>query len=212
VLVGTTAFLPAQQPATEPAQPTFKEHRIGESAQQFFSIARVPEKNGTGMLSTEYCHLYLNDPKAKKAIEKAGKKGADYPSLVAAMIAEGCNNIQAALAGQDTEVDTRLAAEFGNGTVRFVSGHLASMKFTVKAPFHDVVEDMTAKLNAKPLQDSETLQNSVGAIVNQRRAMWTLPSLLVKLSELHSLEGDNIGTEVSVSNPAITKLRTSSLN
>ncbi len=214
-VVGTAAFLQAEQPISEPTrntQPTFKEHRIGESAQEFFSIARVAEKNG--MLSTDYCRSYLNDPKAKKAIEKASnKKSADDPlSLVAAMIAEGCSNIQAALAGQDVEVDVRFAAEFGSGRVRFVAGHLASVRFVVKAPFNDVVEDMTAKLNADPRRDAETLQNRVGAIVKQRRAMWTLPDFLVKVSELQSLEGDDIGTEVSVSDPAMTKHRTNSLN
>jgi hypothetical protein len=60
----------------------------------------------------------------------------------------------------------------------------------------------------------ETLQNGVGAIVKQPRAMWTLPNFLVKVSELQSLEGDNIGTEVSVSEPEpeIMKHRTNSLN
>jgi hypothetical protein len=214
VVVGTAAFLQAEQPTSEPArntQPTFKEHRIGESTQEFFSIARVAEKNG--LLSTDYCRSYLDDPKVKKASEKARKKSADDPSsLVATIIAEGCNNIQAALAGQDVEVDVRFAAEFGSGRVRFVAGHLASMRFVVKTLFNDVVDDMTAKLNANPQRDTETLQNGIAAIVKQRRAMWTLPNFLVKVSELQSLEGDDIGTEVSVSDPAMTKHRTNSLN
>jgi hypothetical protein len=213
-VVGTAAFLQAQQPTSEPTrntQPTFKEHRIGESAQEFFSIARVADKNG--MLSTDYCHSYLNDPKAKKAIEKARKKSSDDPSsVVATMIVEGCSNIQAALAGQDVEVDVRFAAEFGSGRARFVAGHLASVKFVVKVPFNDVVEDMTAKLNANPQLGVDTLQNGVGAIVNQHRAIWTLPNFLVKVSELQSLEGESIGTEVSVSDPAMMKHRINSLN
>jgi hypothetical protein len=121
-------------------------------------------------------------------------------------------DIQAALAGQDVEVDARFAAEFGSGRVRFVAGHLASVSFVVKASFNDVVEDMTNKLNAKPQLDTETLQNRVAAIVKQRRAVWTLPNFLVKVSNLQSLEGDDIGTEISVSDPAITKHRTNSLN
>jgi len=213
-VVGTAAFLQAQQPTSQPTrntQPTFKEHRIGESAQAFFSIAKMSEKSG--MLSTDYCRLYLNDPKVKKAIEKAKKKGGDDPSsLAATMIEEGCSNIKAALAGQDVELDVRFAGEFGSGRVWFVAGHLASVKFVVKAPFNDVVEDMTAKLSANPQLDTETLQNGVGAIVKQRRAIWTLPSFLVKISSLQSLEGDDIGTEVSVSDPAMMKHRTNSLD
>jgi hypothetical protein len=128
------------------------------------------------------------------------------------MIAEGCNSIRAALAGQDVEVDVLFAAEFGSGSVQFVAGRLASVSFVVKAPFNEVVEDMSAKLNAKPQLDVHTFQNTVAAMVKQRRAMWTLPNTLVKLSELQSLEGDNIGTEVSVSDPEIMKHRTNSLN
>ena len=82
VVVGTAAFLQAQQPTSEHTrntQPTFKEHRIGESAQEFFSIAKMAEKNG--MLSTDYCRSYLNDPKVKKAIEKAKKKGGGRPII-----------------------------------------------------------------------------------------------------------------------------------
>jgi len=214
VVVGTAAFLQAEQPNsehTQNTQPTFKEHRIGESAQEFFSIAKVAEKNG--MLSTDYCRSYFNDPKVKKTIEKAKKKSGDDPSsLVATIIEEGCNNIRAALAGQDVEVDVRFAAEFGSGRVRFVAGHLASVRFVANAPFNDVVEDMTAKLNANPQLVVDTLQNGVGAIVNQRRAMWTLPNFLVKVSELQSLEGDSIGTEVLLSDPAMIKHRTNSLN
>jgi hypothetical protein len=214
VVVGTAAILQAEQPIsehTQNTQPTFKEHRIGESAQEFFAIAKVEEKNG--MLSTDYCRSYLNDPKVKKAIEKAKKKtGEDSSSLVATIIVEGCNNIQAALAGQDVEVDERFAAEFGSGRVRFVAGHLASVNFVVKAPFDDVVEDMTAKLNAKPQLVVDTFQNAVGAIVRQRKAMWTLPNTLVRVSESHSLEGGYIGTEISVSDPTMMKHRANSLN
>jgi hypothetical protein len=211
-VVGIAAFLEAQ-PTSEPTlntQPTFREHRIGESAQEFFSIASVAERNG--MLSTDYCRSYRNDPKMKQAIEKASKKSAGDPSSLAAKTAEGCSSIQAALAGQDVEVDALFAAEFVSGQVRFVAGHLASATFIVKAPFNDVVEDMTAKLNATPRLDAETFQNSVAAIVKQRRAVWTLPKTLVKLSELRSLEGSDIGTEVSVSDPEMTKRRTNSLN
>ena len=214
VVVVTAAFVQAQlqnSEHTQNTQPTFKEHRIGESAQEFFSIAKMAEKNG--MLSTEYCRLYLDDPKVQKAIEKAKKKGADDPSLlVTTMNVEGCNNIRAALAGQDVEIGVRFAAEFGSGSAQLIAGRLASVSFVVKAPFNDVVEDMTAKLNAKPSLSVDTLQNAVGAIVKQRRAIWIHPNTLVTVSELQSLDGGNIGTEVSVSDPAIMKRRTNSLN
>ena len=213
-VVVAAAFVQAQPQSSElpqNTQPTFKEHRIGESAQAFFSIAKMSEKSG--MLSTDYCRLYLNDPKVKKAIEKAKKKGGDDPSaLVAVMTVEGCHNIQAALAGQDVEVDVRFAAEFGSGSVQFIAGRLASVSFVVKAPFNDVVEDMTAKLNAKPQQDVETSQNAIGAIIKLRKANWTLPNTLVKVSESKSLDGSDIGTEVSVTDLAIIKQRKNSLN
>jgi hypothetical protein len=86
------------------------------------------------------------------------------------------------------------------------------VSFVVKAQFNDVVEDMTAKLDAKPQVSVETVQNAVGAILKQHRAKWILPNTLVKLSEVQSLEGNSIGTEVSVSDPAILKHRSNSLN
>lgn len=214
-VVGTAVLLQAQQPNSEltrNTQPTFRHHQIGESAQEFFSIAKMADKSG--VLSTDYCRSYLSDPKVKKAIEKAKKKTtSDDPSLfVIALNVDGCNNIQAALAGQDAEVDMRFAAEFGSGRAQFVGGHLVLVSFVVNAPFNDVVEDMTAKLNANPRLGEDTYQNSVGAIVKQRKAMWILPNTLVRISELQSLEGGDMGTEVSVSDPATTKHRTNSLN
>jgi hypothetical protein len=213
-VAGTAAFIQAQpQDIEHPLnkQPTFKEHRIGESSQEFFAIAKMAQKNG--MLSTDYCRSYLNDPKVKKALEKIKKKGERDPSLlVTTMDVAGCDNIRAALAGQDVEIEVRFAAEFGSGTAHFIAGRLASVSFVVKAQFNDVVEDMTAKLDAKPQVSVETVQNAVGAILKQHRAKWILPNTLVKLSEVQSLEGNSIGTEVSVSDPAILKHRSNSLN
>jgi len=212
-VLGSVTFLQAQQPNSEyqKTQPTFKEHRVGESAQEFFSIAKMAEKGGT--LSKDYCRLYLEDPKVIKAIEKTKRKGwADQSLLVATMDVEGCNKIRAALAGQDTEVELRYASEFGAGTAQFVAGHLGSVSFVVNAPFNDVVEDMRAKLNSAPQQSVETFQNEVGAIVKQRRAAWKLPNNIVKVVELQSLEGNSIGTGVSVSDPALMKQRPNSLN
>ena len=209
----TVAFVQAQQQNSEHAQnthPTLKEHQIGETSQEFFLVTKMAEKNG--MLLSDYCHAYLNDQKVKKTIEKAKKGGNDPASFVATLMWEDCNNIQAALVGQNVEVDLRFAAGFGSGSVQFVAGRLASMSFVVKAPFNEVVEDMTSKLNAKPLLDILTFQNSVGAIVKQRRAIWKLPNTFVKVAESHSLEDDIIGTEVSVSDPEMMKHRTNSLN
>jgi hypothetical protein len=213
IILGTAALLQAQQPKTEHAQnsqPTSKNHRIGESAQQFFSIARMAEKDGT--LSTEYCRVYLNDPKVKKAVEKNKRKaGEDVAMSVATMDVEGCNTIRAALAGQDFEIELRYAAESGAGA-RFVDGKLASVNFAVKAPFDQVVEDMAGKLNAPPQLAVDTIQNAVGAMVSQRKAIWTLPNMLVRLSEIQSLEGENVGTLVSVYDPEMMKHRANSLN
>jgi hypothetical protein len=212
-VLGSVVVLQAQQPNSEyqKTQPTFKEHRVGESAQEFFSIAKMTEKGGT--LSTDYCRTYLEDPKVQKALEKAKKKGwSDQSLLLATMDVEGCNKIRAALAGKDTEIELRFASEFGSGVAQFVAGHLGSVNFVAKAPFNDVVEDMTSKLSSAPQLSLETLQNEVGAIVRQRRAAWILPNIIVKLVELHSVEGSSIGTGVSVSDPALMKRRPNSLN
>ena len=212
-VLGSVAFLQAQQPNSEyqKTQPTFKEHRVGESAKEFFSIAKMAEKGGT--LSTDYCRSYLEDPKVMKAIEKTKRKGwADQSLLIATMDVEGCNKIRAALAGKDTEIDLRFASEFGTGVAQFVTGHLGSVNFVVKVPFNDVVEDMTSKMKSAPQLSVETLQNEVGAIVKQRRAAWKLPNTVVKVIELHSLDGSSIETGVSVSDLELMKRRPNSLN
>lgn len=196
----------------EKGQPTFKEHRLGESTQEFFSIAKFADRKG--MLSTDYCRSFLDQPKVKKAIEKADRKGwgDNHSSLIVEKDVTGCNNIRAALAGKDVELDSRFASEFGEGSVRFVAGRLASVRFVVDAPFNDVVEDMSAKLNAKPKLDVSTVQNGVARVEKLRSAMWTLPNILARIAELQSLEGKDIGTEVSLSSPMIAEHRTNSLN
>lgn len=213
-MAGITTFLQGQQPGGEAqkSQPTFKQHRIGESAQEFFSIAKIADKNG--ILSADYCRSFLEQPKVKKAIEKAHKKGwDDTPSLFEVGVdVEGCNQIQAALAGKEVELDARFASELGSGSVRFVAGQLASMRFVVKAPFDDVVEDMASKLRSKPRLEIATVQNGIAAIQKQRRAVWTFPNLLARIAELQSLRGDDIGTEVLVSSSAIIERRANSLN
>ena len=58
-VVVTAGFVQAQGQNSEHAQntqPTFKGHRIGESAQEFFSIAKMAEKSGE--LSTDFCRSY----------------------------------------------------------------------------------------------------------------------------------------------------------
>jgi len=213
-VIVTTAFVQGQPQNSEHAQntqPTFKAHRLGESAQEFFSIAKM--EGNEGMLSTEYCRQYFNDPRVKKAIEKAKRRSGEGQPLPAALMnLEGCNRIQAALAGGNVDIELRFAAEFDSGSARFVAGRLASLDFIVNPLFNDVVEDMTAKLEAKPQIGVETIQNSVGAIVKRRNASWTLPNTVVRVTELHSLEGGDIGTTVSVSDPEILKHRANSLN
>ncbi|PSH05592.1 MAG: hypothetical protein CXZ00_00115 [Acidobacteria bacterium] len=213
-VLGAATLLQAQQPNIEldqKAQPTFKEHRLGESAQEFFSIAKMADKES--MLSADYCRSFLVTPKVKKAIEKAKTKDKDnQPSSALWTDVKGCSTVLAALAGQTIEVDSRFAAEFDSGSMQFIAGHLASVRFTVQAPFVGVVQDMNAKLNARPQLDIVTLQNAIAAIQKQHRAIWTLPSIFAKVSEVQSLAGDDIGTEVFVSSPALLESRRNSLN
>lgn len=213
VAVGTVTGVAAQQNTEIPqkAQPTFKEHRLGESAQEFFSIAKFAGKSG--MLSTDFCRSFLDQPRVKKAMERAARKGwgDDPSSLMIETGVTGCHTIQAALAGKDVELDARFASEFGEGSVHFVAGRLASVRFVVDVPFNDVVEDMSAKLNANPKLEVASIQNGVARIQKQHRAIWALPNILARIAELQSLGGDDIGTEVSVSAPAIEH-RTNSLN
>lgn len=179
------AFFMLSAIAWTQTQPTFKGHQIGETTQQFFSIAQMGEHNG--QLTTDYCKSVLFDPKRPHT----------------SVDIDGCRKVQAALGGRDAEVGIRYASELGNGTVTFHAGKLAVLSFSLQtATYDDVVADMAKKLGSEAKSGQNTYQNAFGATLVKRNATWMTDKLVATISEQKDFRYGNLGTSVIVGDRA----------
>jgi hypothetical protein len=195
------AFLILGAFACAQTQPTFKGHQIGETAQQFFTIAQMAEHNG--QLTTDYCKWYLSDPKTLQAYEMAQKNNRDLKSMNASSDVKGCRQVQVALDGRDAEVGNRYAHELGSGAVTFHGGKLVALNFSpANARYDDVVADMTRKLAAEPKNGQDTYQNAFGGTLVMRNAIWITDRLITRVSEQKSFRYGDLGASVIVGDRA----------
>jgi hypothetical protein len=177
---------------------TFKQHKIGETAQQFFSTATMSEK---GILTTTYCKDYLSDPKVLKAYEKAQRDTFDTRSLIQSSDVKGCREVQEALDGKNVEVGARYAAEVGKGSVTFRASKLVVMAFDLEkgTPLEDVITDISKELGgAQVTMSVDTLQNGFGATLQRRKAMWNANNLSVSAREVKDFQFGDLGIFVVV--------------
>ncbi len=175
----------------------FKGHRIGETTQQFFSIATMTERN---LHPPQYCKDYLANPKVLKAYNRAKTHPADARAVLVSADVDGCRDVQAAMDGKDVRVGARYANELGNGWADFHASRLLILSFTLKAgiPFEDVVTDISKDLEgAEPAKTMVTRQSSVGSLLQERRANWNANNLRVEADEMKNEEGD-VGITVTV--------------
>jgi hypothetical protein len=154
---------------------TFKQHKIGETAQEFFSIATFSGSD-TRARTTEYC---------------AGK--------VNALDVQGCTEVQDALHGKDTKVGARYAAEIGKGSATFHGSKLVMMLFLVEhARFDDVITDITNEIGGtQPVLTADTMQNAFGAKLQARQAVWNSETLRIEAKEAKTFDRD-LGIAVMV--------------
>ena len=174
----------------------FKGHRIGETAEQFFSIARMAEHNTP---ARQYCQDYLANPKVLRAYGRVKTHPDDTRAVALAIDVDGCRDVQSALGGQSVKVDARYAAELGGGWAEFNNARLLRFKFSLKKeiPFEDVVTDIGKELGgAESTTSLITRQVEGGAIVQERRAVWSVEHLHVQADEVKDYEFG--GTEVAV--------------
>lgn len=187
---------------------TFKRHKIGETVQEFFSIATVAEK---GVPTTQYCKDYLSDPNVLKAYDKAQRNIGDYKVIIQSVDVEGCRKVEKALDGQEVEVGARYASEIGKGgEVTFRDSKLALMTFEVKAgtPLEDVVTDINKELaGVEPTMSVDTKQNGFGASLQQRKAAWSTNSLIVDANEMRDFRYGDLGILVIVADSAFFKAK-----
>lgn len=176
----------------------FKGHTIGETAQQFFSIATMAEPK---TLTTQYCKDYLANPKVLKAYDKAKAHPDDTRALLQSKDVNGCRDVQSALDGKDVRVDARYATELGRGWAEFHHSRLVILRLTLRAgtPFEDVVADIGKELGgAEPTKTLVTRQAEVGGISQERRANWNANNLQVEADEMKDFEYGDMGVAVVV--------------
>lgn len=184
---------------------TFKGHKIGETAEQFFSIARMAEHN---TLTKQYCKDCLANPKVLKAYDRAKGHPSDLRALSLSIDVDGCRGIQSALDGKDIRVDARYAGELGSGWAEFHNARLVILNFSVKAGslFDDVVTDTTKELGgAEPTKSLVTRQIAVGAIVQEHKAVWNLNNLRVEADEMKDYEFGDTTVAVTISDSEYLK-------
>jgi len=183
----------------------FKGHKIGETAQQFFSIATMAEHNTP---TAQYCKDYLANPKVLKAYDRAKAHPGDARALLQAIDVDGCRDVQAALDGKDVKVDARYANELGSGWANFHNSRLEILSFSVKAGnrFEDVVTDISRELGgAEPSKSMVTRQSNIGGLLQERRANWNVNNLQVQADEVKDFEYGDMGVSVMVTDSEYLK-------
>jgi hypothetical protein len=182
----------------------FKGHKVGETAQQFFSIATITGRN---TLTTQYCKDYLANRKVLKAYDRAKAHPDDARAVLLSADVDGCRDVQSALDGKDVRVGGRYANELGSGWADFHKSRLVILNFSLKAgtPFEDVVTDIGKELGgAEPAKSMVTRQSHVASILQERRATWNASNLHVQADEMKDENGD-MGIAVTVANSEYLK-------
>ncbi len=182
----------------------FKGHKIGETAQQFFSIATITERN---TLTAHYCRVYLANSKVLKSYERAKSHPDDVRDAMRSADVDGCRDVQSALDGKDVRVGGRYAGELGSGWAEFHKSRLVIFNFSLKAgiPFEDVVPDIGKELGgAEPTKSVVTRQSAVASILKERTAHWDTNKLNVQAQEMKDEYGD-LGIAVTVADSEYLK-------
>jgi len=182
----------------------FKGHKVGETVQQFFSIATIPEYN---TLTTQYCKDYLANRKVLKAYDRAKAHPDDTRAVLVSANVDGCRDVQSALDGKDVRVGGLYANELGSGWADFHKSRLMILSFSLKAgiPFEDVVTDISKELGgAEPATIVVTRQSHIGSLLHEHRADWNASNLHVQADEMKDENGD-MGIAVTVADSEYLK-------
>jgi hypothetical protein len=176
----------------------FKGHKIGETADDFFSIATV-----MGMPTSLYCKQLLSDPKSVAAYDQEKAQADDRAfsrktSYLAADM-EGCRQVQAALEGKDVSVhNTRTNGFDAGATSVFRGSRLVTLAFGLKpgTRFEDVVTDISKELgDAAPMRSVVMRQNGT---FQERRANWDVNNLHAEAGEMRDSQHDDLGIAVAI--------------
>lgn len=162
----------------------FGGHTLGEPADVFFAGAKV---RGTNQLATNYCKALLVDSTVKEKsqerdnVEKNGGvlalQGKDFDVLDVG----NCQQVEAALRGEQAHVGSRLAEELGPGSALFASRRLSALDLSSDSSYADRVSDMERRFGIPGKKD--TVSRPGWAPVEEMRwerdgimaAVWKVP-------------------------------------
>lgn len=134
----------------------FGGHTLGEPAEVFFAIAK---KDGS-TLATDYCKSLLADATVKEKTQQRDdvmKNGGVFTLQkkdFGVMDVGNCQQIMAALKGQQAHVGARLAPELGSGTALFASGRLSALDLSSQSSYAELVTDMERRFGAPGKRDT----------------------------------------------------------
>jgi len=123
----------------------FGGHALGETAEAFFSIARM--KDSTSM-TKDYCKSLLGNPQTNEKVEAAGKSMSQQGVFVlnkqdfSLLDVSNCKKVMAALESENAGVGARFASELGKGVAYFASGKLVALNFFTDSPYSEAVAEM----------------------------------------------------------------------
>jgi hypothetical protein len=160
----------------------FGGHTLGELAEVFFATAKRD-----GQLATDYCKSLLADATVKEKTQQrddVAKNGGVFTLQkkdFGVMDVGNCQQVMAALKGEQAQVGTSLAAELGTGSALFASRRLSALDLSFDSPYAERVAEMERRFGIPGQKD--TVSRSGWPPVEEMRwerdgvwaAVWKVP-------------------------------------
>jgi len=133
----------------------FGGHTLGEPAEVFFATAKRD-----GQLATDYCKSLLADATVKEKTQQrddVAKNGGVFTLQkkdFGVMDVGNCQQVMAALKGEQAQVGTSLAAELGTGSALFASRRLTALNLSFDSPYAERVADMERRFGIPGQRDT----------------------------------------------------------
>jgi TonB family protein len=133
----------------------FGDHTLGEPAEVFFATAKRD-----GQLATDYCKSLLADATVKEKTQQrdnVAKNGGVFTLQkkdFGVMDVGNCQQVMAALKGEQAQVGTSLAAELGTGSALFASRRLSALDLSFDSPYAEKVAEMERRFGIPGQKDT----------------------------------------------------------
>jgi hypothetical protein len=162
--------------------PRFKGHLIGETAEEFFKIARHDE---TRELSSAWCKSISDRERELESAQAHAKKQGDRKRLIQDLDllyadVDACKPFNDAVAGKDATAEAILASELGpGGEAVFHNGYLVEISLEVVDSYDHVFADMTKKLGDPTTEQTVTQSDGL----QYPESEWTIRDLSAAIEQ-----------------------------